>query len=145
MAAEVEELAPPEPSALERALEEEEEEAPAIVVPEPAAPVQRHPRTVETRAPVEPVEEPVEDPVIPDPVTPAEPIGEPGFLYVEADVEGLEVLINGIVVGTTPMAHQRVSSGRRKVVVRDPVTGTSRPYTVEIEAGLSEKLLIRWE
>ncbi|HJN75218.1 MAG TPA: serine/threonine-protein kinase [Myxococcota bacterium] len=145
VAAEVEELAPPEPSALERALEEEEEEAPAIVVPEPAAPVQRHPRTVETRAPVEPVEEPVEDPVIPDPVTPAEPIGEPGFLYVEADVEGLEVLINGIVVGTTPMAHQRVSSGRRKVVVRDPVTGTSRPYTVEIEAGLSEKLLIRWE
>ena len=157
VAPEVEELAPADgPSALERALDEEDE--PALFVPDPVAvdPVVRQPRT-NTRTPAvdsrgqepgdveEPVVEFVEDPVIPDPVTVQEPVGEPGFLYVEADVEGLEVLINGIVVGTTPMAHQPVSSGRRRVVLRDPVTGATRPYTVEIEAGLSEKLLIRWE
>jgi len=153
--AEVQELAPyDEPSALERALEEGDDPPPTEErVVAPKDPVVRRPKAVERAPviedPVEPVEvieviEVVEDPVIPDPVT-IEPVGAPGFLYVEADVAGLEVLINGIVVGTTPMAHQPVASGRRRVVVRDPRTGDTRPYTVEIEPELSEKLLIRWK
>jgi translation initiation factor IF-1 len=61
-------------------------------------------------------------------------MGAVGSLVVISQPLGAEVLIDGVVVGTTPFSSQRVPAGLHQIVIRS-VSGRQRAIEVEIRDG----------
>ncbi|MCP4921875.1 MAG: protein kinase [Proteobacteria bacterium] len=118
-----------------------------VVVPTPR--VQGDPEPVEdvvTEPPTEPVTEPVTESTDGPTAEPAtEAAAEPGFLYVTASQKGLDVLVDGQLIGQVPVKFHALAPGDHQVSLRDPATGAIRAFPASIESGKPTKLLLTWE
>ena len=127
-----------------------EPEEPQVVPVERAAPVVSPPVREQPQVEAEPAEVAVEEPVVEEPApvvaepTP-EPAAEPGFLYVTASQKGLDVLVDGALIGQVPIKFHALSPGDHTVILRDPASGATRSFPATIESGKPTKLLLRWE
>jgi TolB-like protein len=68
--------------------------------------------------------------------------GKSGRLTVTSSPEGAEVLIDGIVIGTTPVVEYRLSAGSHSVFVRKPGY-ESAERNATIRPGETERLRVR--
>jgi len=66
--------------------------------------------------------------------------GKSGRLTVTSSPEGAELLVDGIVVGTTPVVEYRLSAGSHSIFVRKPGYESAERTTV-IRAGETERLV----
>lgn len=71
-----------------------------------------------------------------------QPLERTGFLSVEADAPGAEVLLNGVLIGNAPLADHEVRAGQHRVEVR---ADGFEPYTrtINVAAGSSQALNAR--
>ena len=98
---------------------------PPEAVPEPAAPA-------EPPAPAEPEVGTAK----PETAPPPPAATETGYLFATSHPSsGMEVVVDGTVVGRTPLRNHKLGIGSHTVLIRDPATGRSTSHAVQVTKG----------